>query len=173
MSVQIVPMRKIVNCIVPATLVFLLTMGSATAAELSKEFQSDILKLLKMTGAEAIGLQMGVAVSNQAIDNLAKEETDIPPKAVDIIKEEINKIYAEEMPSLMAQIVPVYAKHFTPEEVKGLIAFYATPLGQKSIKEMPTLLNECMQVGRAWGEGLTPKVLPRLEERLKQEGLDK
>lgn len=173
MSAQTVTIRRILGCLFMSSLLILAQVQTGCAAEISKEFRGDIMKLLKMTGAETIGLQMGVAVSNQAIDTMARENTDIPQMAVDVIKDEINKAYAEEMPSLMAEIVPVYAKHFTPDEVKGLIAFYSTPLGQKSIKEMPTLLNECMQVGKAWGEGLTPKVLPRLEARLKREGFDK
>ena len=55
-------------------------------------------------------------------------------------------------------------------EVKGLIAFYGTPLGKKSIQVMPALMNECLKAGQEWGQGIIPNLMPRLEARLKQEG---
>ena len=172
MSAQTVAIQKVFTCLFLSGLLMLMQVQTSRAEGISKEFRSDIMKLLKMTGAEAIGLQMSAAVSNQMIDSLLKEDPEIPPKAVAAIKEEINQTYADEMPKLIAEIVPIYARHYTHEEIKGLIAFYSTPLGEKSIKEMPALLNECMQAGREWGQQLTPRILPRLESRLKREVLD-
>lgn len=50
--------------------------------------------------------------------------------------------------------IPAYDKYFSHEEIKGLLTFYATPLGQKSISVMPQLTNEMREVGRKWGEQL-------------------
>lgn len=142
------------------------------AEEVSTTFRKDIMMLLKITGADALGLQMGVAVSNQIIDMLSKENPDMPEKTIAVIKDEVNQIYVEEMPGLLAEIVPVYAKHFTHEEIKSLIAFYGTPIGKKSIKVMPSILSECMQAGQLWGQSLEQKLSTRLESRIKNEGLD-
>lgn len=172
MFTQTGTMRKGFSCMMVAFVFVLLQVRSACAEEISKEFRSDIIRLLKMTGAEALGLQMGVAVTNQIIDSMGKNTPDMPPKAVASIKDEISQVFAEEMPKLMTEIVPVYAKHFTQAEINGLIAFYSTPLGKKSIQAMPAVMGECMQVGQAWGEGIAPQIVPRLESRLKREGFD-
>lgn len=164
--------RKIPAIIMLSYFLLLTQAQPGSAGEIAPEFRSDIDRLLKMTGAEALGLQVGVAISNQIIDTLSRKNPEIPPKAIEAIKDEIGQVFAEEMPKLMAEIVPIYAKNFTHEDIKGLIAFYSTPLGQKSIKVMPTVVNECMQAGQAWGQGLGPKLLPRLESRLKREGID-
>ena len=164
--------RKRFGCMMAACIFVLLQVQYLCAAEISKEFQSDIVRLLKMTGAEALGVQMGVAITNQMIDSLMKQDPKIPPKAVALIKDEISVVIAEEMPKLMTEIVPVYAKHFTQDEIKGLIAFYGTPLGKKSIEAMPAVMNDCMQVGQAWGKSIAPRLVPRLESRLKREGYD-
>ncbi|WP_243374885.1 DUF2059 domain-containing protein [Geotalea sp. SG265] len=153
-----------------AACLLLLLVQNACAQEIPTQFRSDIERLLKMTGAEALGLQMGAAVSNQMVDSLLKQEPDVPPKAVEAVKDEIRLVFAEEMPKLMMEIVPIYARHFTHEEIKGLIAFYSTPLGKKSIAAMPAVMQECMQAGQAWGERISPVLAPRLESRLKQEG---
>jgi hypothetical protein len=165
-------MRKSFGCIMAVFVFVFLQVHYACAEEISKEFRSDIVRLLKITGAEGLGLQMGAAVTNQVIDSLMKENPKIPSKAVESIKDEISKVFAEEMPKLMVEIVPIYARHFTQNEVKGLIAFYSTPLGKKTIKTMPALMNACMQVGQAWGKAIEPGLGPRLESRLKREGFD-
>lgn len=162
--------KRIVTSLL-ATAILLLQIQICSAGEIPAAFRADINKLLKMTGSEDLGLQMAMAMSNQIIDAMSKEDPGLSPRVIEMVKEEINRVYVEEMPSLMAEIVPIYAKHFTHDEVKSLIAFYETPVGRKSTQVMPAILNECMKAGEAWGEGLAPKLLPRLESRIKEEGL--
>ncbi|HLY98225.1 MAG TPA: DUF2059 domain-containing protein [Candidatus Angelobacter sp.] len=50
--------------------------------------------------------------------------------------------------------VPVYDKHFSHEEIKGLIKFYETPLGQKAISELPRTASELSEAGAQWGDKL-------------------
>lgn len=40
--------------------------------------------------------------------------------------------------------VPVYAKHFTDDELRDLIALYGTPTGQKMVREMPKMMSDTM-----------------------------
>jgi hypothetical protein len=40
------------------------------------------------------------------------------------------------------QLVSVYDKHFTEDEIKGLLQFYGSPLGQKVAAEMPKIGRE-------------------------------
>jgi hypothetical protein len=49
-------------------------------------------------------------------------------------------------------MVPVYQKHFTAEDIDGLLKFYRSPLGQKVITEMPSTMAEGMQIGQQWGQ---------------------
>jgi len=41
-----------------------------------------------------------------------------------------------------AQLVQVYDKHFSEDEIKGLLEFYGSPLGQKVATEMPQINRE-------------------------------
>jgi uncharacterized protein len=41
---------------------------------------------------------------------------------------------------------PAYAQHFTEEDLRGLIAFYQTPLGEKLVAVTPDLLQTTMQL---------------------------
>ena len=40
------------------------------------------------------------------------------------------------------ELVRIYDKHFTDEEIKGLLQFYGSPLGQKVASEMPKINRE-------------------------------
>lgn len=44
--------------------------------------------------------------------------------------------------AVTGQLVGIYDKHFTEEEIKGLLEFYGSPLGQKVASEMPKLNRE-------------------------------
>jgi hypothetical protein len=46
-------------------------------------------------------------------------------------------------------LVAIYDKHFTEDEIKGLLQFYGSPLGQKYAAEMPKVSAESSSAGRA------------------------
>ena len=45
------------------------------------------------------------------------------------------------------QLVAIYDKHFTDDEIKGLLQFYGSPLGQKVAVEMPKIGRETQAAG--------------------------
>jgi len=53
---------------------------------------------------------------------------------------------------LTDKLVPIYQRHFTEQDVRGLLKFYRSPLGRKLLLEQPSIMTEVMQVGRQWGE---------------------
>jgi uncharacterized protein len=55
---------------------------------------------------------------------------------------------------LLEIAVGVYDKHFSHEEIKGLIKFYESPLGQKASSLLPQISNEMRVAGEKWGEVL-------------------
>ena len=67
----------------------------------------------------------------------------------------------------MELIIPIYSRHLTHEDIKGLIVFYESPLGRKMTALLPAIAQESMQVGEQWGIEVAQKVQKRLEERRK------
>lgn len=61
-------------------------------------------------------------------------------------------------------------KYFTHVEIKGLLAFYQTPLGKKAGSLAPVMGQEGLVIGQRWGESLGPIVAQRIKARFKQEG---
>jgi len=56
--------------------------------------------------------------------------------------------------SLLELAIPLYDKNLSHEEIKGLIQFYQTPLGQKAVSVLPKLTAELQEEGRKWGENI-------------------
>ena len=55
--------------------------------------------------------------------------------------------------------VPVYDKNFSHQEIRSLLEFYQTPLGQKTISVLPKLTLELQEEGRKLGENLGRKCM--------------
>jgi len=62
---------------------------------------------------------------------------------------------------MLAIIVPVYQRYFTHSDFVAINDFYATPVGQKMVKNMPVMMAEGIQA-------LRPILLKRLAECLAQ-----
>jgi uncharacterized protein len=72
-----------------------------------------------------------------------------------------------ELVELMALI---YARNFTAEEMRGMMAFYQTSLGQKLLQKMPTIAQESLTAGQAWGRQIGAEVQSRMIEELRKKG---
>jgi hypothetical protein len=53
---------------------------------------------------------------------------------------------------LLEQVIPIYDKYFTDEDIQGLIQFYQSPLGQRFAKAMPQASAESAALSLAWSQ---------------------
>ena len=142
--------------------------------ELTSEKKETIKKFLQITGAAQMGELVGNATAQQIINVYKKTQPDIDPKAFKIIEEEIISTFHEEFiekESFYPLVYPIYHKHMTIEELKGLIKFYETPLGRKYVSVMPMLSKESMEAGKIWGQQIFPSAFQRINDRFKKEGI--
>ncbi|AND68671.1 hypothetical protein ATSB10_12170 [Dyella thiooxydans] len=65
---------------------------------------------------------------------------------------------------LSAKLVPIYQRHFTEQDVRGLLKFYRSPLGKKLLLEQPSIMAEVMQMGRQWGEQRAQAMMAQLQQ---------
>ena len=156
------------------TLCYFLAPSLGYCDELTLEKKVAIKELLQVTGAIQMGELFGNAFAQQMTQVLKKSKPDIDPKAFDIIKEEVEALMHEELivkGSLLPFMYPIYHKYLTLEETNGLIRFYKTPLGRKTISVMPKMTQEGMKAGQAWGQSIGPKFQQRVLDRFKKEGI--
>jgi hypothetical protein len=62
--------------------------------------------------------------------------------AVTELKGEFDRIIRKYVTDAMKAAPAIYARHFTTDELHQLLAFYKTPLGDKTLTEMPKIMGE-------------------------------
>ena len=144
----------------------------ALSEDLTAEKQADIQKLLDMTGAMAIGQQFAEAMIAQMTRALKANRPDLPQKLIDAMRDEVNGVIRDSLPAYTALVHPIYHRYFTHEDIKGMIQFYSTELGQKTIRALPLLMRDGMAAGQQWGQSLQPEIERRVRSRFKAEGVD-
>ena len=79
------------------------------------------------------------------------------PGISDDVLREIETAYVDELEraivSLMEEMPQVYARYFTADELKELLAFQTSPLGRKALEVQPKIMGEVM-----------PKMMSRLPQ---------
>ena len=68
------------------------------------------------------------------------------------------------------QLVGIYDKHFTEDEIKGLLQFYGSPLGQKVAAEMPKIGRETQAAVRAASTKAAREALAEVKQQNPQIG---
>jgi hypothetical protein len=63
------------------------------------------------------------------------------------------------------QLVGIYDKHFTDDEIKGLLQFYGSPLGQKVAAEMPKIGRETQAAVRASSNKAAKEALAEVKQQ--------
>ena len=148
----------------------------AQAPAAQQPVDPDIQRLMELTGASRAGTMMASLIAAQIQRQMQQQHPDVPPRALEIIRttldEEFKAAFAPDGP-LMHELAGVWSKHFTHDEVLGLIAFYDTPLGRKITGSMPVIMQECAQAGTAWGQQSVPAISKKVQERLRAEGFIK
>jgi hypothetical protein len=67
-----------------------------------------------------------------------------------------------DMDSFSNMIIPIYDRHFSQDDIKGLIRFYESPLGRKMLAVTPQLTQESFVVGQEWGQRLAQDIIDEL-----------
>jgi len=148
---------------------------AANANPVAAPLRKDILQLINMTGGAQIGELFGNTIAKQIINNLRASHPDISPKAFVIIKEETSRLLADPQTAdqLVEMMVPIYAKYYSDADVRQMIAFYKTPLGQKIIRNNPHIAQASLQFGEQWGKNvLAPELVKRIRARFQQEHIE-
>jgi hypothetical protein len=129
-----------------------LLLPGASGAEISKEKEAAIREIVRVTGGASLGAQVSGALMQQL-------RPAFPQVPEDVWNELTQALDPDEMVEL---VVPIYDRHFSLEEVKGLLDFYGTPLGRKLVSEMPAIAAESMAVGGEWGKQKVQEIIERL-----------
>ncbi|HEY5762958.1 MAG TPA: DUF2059 domain-containing protein [Rhodocyclaceae bacterium] len=153
-----------------------LASGALRAAEIDPGKRALIDRLMEQTGQSAavVGKQYADLFVREIDELLKQANPGVNPRVFDIMREEVGLTIEDELGghgTFMDTMYPVYDLHFTADELRQMIAFNSTPLGQKMLRVLPQVTQEGMAAGQTWGRTLGIKVYGRVVIRLLEEGV--
>jgi len=73
---------------------------------------------------------------------------------------------------IIDQVAAVYARNFTAEELREVVAFYRGPTGQKFVQKLPLITQESMLIGQRFGQSVGAEIRSRMVDELRKRGHD-
>jgi hypothetical protein len=101
------------------------------------------------------------------VQNRPQVERDydaIVPLLLDSMNARVNEI--------IDQIAALYARNFSIEELREVVAFYRGPTGQKFVQKLPLITQESMVIGQRFGQSIAAELRSRIVDELRKRGHD-
>ena len=129
--------------------------AAAPSATASDARAADVRRLHEASGSAKLAGQ----VMGPMFAQLGKLMPDVPASVWREIEGEMSP------DDLVEQLVPIYVRHLSADEVKQLIAFYESPVGRALVAKLPAITQESFQAGTLWGQAAARRVIERLRAK--------
>jgi uncharacterized protein len=127
--------------------------------------EADIRSLMELVGARDAFQDFAAHGADQLRENLSASVSD-NARGQQFVNAFVEEYKAKFNPDdATSQLVTIYDQHFTQDEIKGLLQFYGSPLGQKFAAEMPKINGEMQAANRALGTRVAKEVLQDLRKQ--------
>jgi hypothetical protein len=137
--------------------------SQAPAKPIDPVKDADIRSLMELIGARD---QVQEAVNNSSEQYREKLLATVPnnDKGQAFVTSFIDGYQKKfDVDQLTEQLVVIYDKHYTEDEIKTLLQFYGSPVGQKVAAEMPKIGREIQAASRATGAKAAKEALQALK----------
>jgi hypothetical protein len=137
-------------------------MNKAGISHVDPAKEADIRSLIDMVGARAMVRGTAAQNAKEIRENLVATvpASDRGQQFVDAFVADYQKRFNPE--EVTGQLVGIYDRHFTDDELKGLMEFYGSPLGRKFAVEMPKITSEIQAASHAVSTRVAKDVLKDL-----------
>ena len=114
--------------------------------------EARIHELMDVTGTTSLGEQFLKTATEQLRASIAgsRPQDARAQQLLDLFLDHFQKHFDPH--ALTEIIVPIYDKYFSEEDLKGLLEFYRSPLGQRTLKALPEITREAQAAGFALGQ---------------------
>lgn len=154
------PRTTLMKTLKPILLALLL--ACSTPAWAQQESASDwvdsekaavIRELLALSGS----MRMGNEMIGMLLDAVKQSSPDIDPVILDRLKAKMD------IRELESEMVAIYDRHFSTEDLRTVLAFYKTDTGRRVLERMPLVMKEGAIAGQQWGMRKEAELVRELE----------
>jgi hypothetical protein len=138
---------------------------ATTRASIEPVKEADIRSLMELVGAHDAVQDAVAKGSEQFRENLVASVpgNERGQQFVNAFVADYQKKFNPD--DVTGQLVAIYDRHFTEDDIKALLQFYGSPLGQKYAAEMPKISVEAQAAHRAVSTRVAKEVLQDLRQQ--------
>lgn len=119
--------------------------------------------------------QLAAQVTTQVwprLEQSLKAKQSITAAQLSELRNEFERIQVEFISKVMDDAPAIYARHFTASELRELLAFYRSPIGEKSLRVLPQITAETMGLIMPRMQQLQTQVMETFVKVLRKKGFD-
>lgn len=139
--------------------------ASQTPHSIDPAKEADIRSLMELVGARDAVQDFAAHGADQLRENLLASvpANDRGQQFVNAFIEDYKAKFNPD--DATSRLVTIYDQHFTQDEIRGLLQFYGSPLGQKFAAEMPKINGEMQAANRTFSMRIAKDVLQELRKQ--------
>ena len=142
-----------------ALLLWILVLGTCPIVSSADELTPEKIRDIKALMSIGMPKEADLAVFSRQIDKvlfmLKRQHPDLSDASMSAMREEALKIYEvkrDEPGGLTDRLVVIYHKHLSDDDVKQILQFFATPVGQKVKGFLAVRQIEALPIVEQWGD---------------------
>ena len=157
-------------CLLFATSALLAQQAKSNDAPPSKEEVLKFFELMQVRQqTQAVLANTEEQVKSMTREMVRKKAPNADPQQIAQVEGLMDSMFKEyPIAGILDDMIPVYQKHLTRSDLDGLITFYSSPLGQKILREMPSMTDEAMQVSYAHIQKNMEQMMKKIDARVQQ-----
>jgi hypothetical protein len=136
----------------PSANAILLAKEIITAKGANKMYEPVIIEVVDRT--KGVLLQTNPMLSRDLNEIAARLKTEYAPRVGEILNE----------------VAKMYASRFTEAELKDVLAFYKSAVGQKIIVQEPQILDQSIAFAEGWADKFSQEVAGKIRAEMKKKG---
>ena len=118
------------------------------------------------TKEDAIRLLIGISgIKKMVVDQMTTIASSLKG-CFDGLPDEIfdDYITVEDAAEVVELLFPVFDKHYSFDDLKQIIEWNQSPVGQKTLEAQSLIHQECLAIGQVWGEKLGERFYKRAKQ---------
>ena len=149
-------------------------IASAEDEPVTADYRKKLSILLEVTGAQAAGEQVAYAIAQETLGAIAATGAEITEQIQQIVVDEALGQFPQQFGDiqyLTELYAPLYSEHLTEQDLDELVAFYQSPVGQKTLAALPIIgQSGAMALQQASYEQV-PAFQQKVDEKMRAAGI--
>ena len=143
--------------------------GAARAQAPSAAALAAAKELVALKGGAAMFDPLIPGVIETAKNNFLPTNPQLA-KPLDDLAAALIKEYTPKRAEILDEVAHVYARHFTEQELKDIVAFYKSPVGKKMLSQEPVAIDQSLKAAQAWAVRFSDVVIERFRTEMQKKG---